>query len=214
MAKPQTTEQKAHRRAWLAAYRKRPEVQEKRRRDGAAYYERTKEAKSEYARQYNSDEENKARRLARRRADSMTPEGAAALGWQGAVQRVSNPPRAYIGVQLLMAREEFMEWAIPAYAEFLQNNPGVPPTLDRIDPKGHYVIGNLRVVSKVVNSRRGRVDRGGGPPGTWYCPRCQQYLPLGSFGRGVVGPGVQCYCRSCRAEYDRKRFADRRTLRR
>jgi len=52
-----------------------------------------------------------------------------------------------------MKRDEFITWALEKYQEWLQNHDiSEIPTIDRIDPSGHYEIANIRILSRKENS--------------------------------------------------------------
>lgn len=64
------------------------------------------------------------------------------------------------GTELRMGRKEFYSWCEtqwPTIEGFYLRNE--TPSLDRIDPKGHYEITNLRVISLKENVARGLTSR-------------------------------------------------------
>lgn len=85
--------------------------------------------------------EKNSRRL---RTYRDTPEGRAATMWAGMCNRVRNK---YKGISIKCSRDEFINWAIPEIAYFMQNNHDETPSVDRIDSHGHYEFGNMRIIS-------------------------------------------------------------------
>lgn len=67
------------------------------------------------------------------------------LMWEGIVRRCGTGNYKFIEVR--MTKEEWYEFATPMITEFLENNPGDTPSVDRINPKGHYSLDNVRIVS-------------------------------------------------------------------
>ena len=53
-----------------------------------------------------------------------------------------------------MTKEQFLAWAIPKYNSWLQEHPDVVPSVNRIDNKGHYEIGNIEVISWGQNATK------------------------------------------------------------
>lgn len=72
----------------------------------------------------------------------------------------------------LLSREEFYEWSQQSgefmalyYAWVMTNyDQRVTPSIDRIDSKGGYVIGNMQWITHSENSRRGALSRYGKLP--------------------------------------------------
>lgn len=58
----------------------------------------------------------------------------------------------YANVKFLLDKEEFLAWAVPAYS----NYAGKCPTIDRINPDGHYEISNIQLIEAKENSRKAR----------------------------------------------------------
>lgn len=58
---------------------------------------------------------------------------------------------SYADIQVLFTRDQFFDWAIPAYTDWINKNPGKAPSLDRTDPSGDYAPGNVRVLELSVN---------------------------------------------------------------
>ena len=83
-----------------------------------------------------------------------SPNGRAMKMWSSLGTRGRSA--CYEGIEVRMTREEFMGWAVPAIEAFLKRSPDEVPSLDRIDPDGHYELSNLRIVSKRFNILRSR----------------------------------------------------------
>lgn len=152
----------------------------------------------------------KQRRQEQRRLYARTPHGAAMHGWQGIVYRTGpTRPRPYADVQLLMTRDEFFAWAIPQYEAFIRDNPGVMPSVDRIDTTKHYSLDNIRVISMDANNRRKKGEPCDGPPGTTWCNACRQHLPVAMFhfARGRYN----AKCRPCLNAYHRQYWKEKRS---
>ncbi len=110
-----------------------------------------------------------------------------------------------------MTRDEFLQWAIPRYAAWPHEHPGVTPSVDRIVTPGHYSIDNIRILSLDENRRGARTVRHRhAPPGTGWCSRCRDYLPVDQFYKrrkpSVSPSGLAGYCIECtrvkNAEYN------------
>lgn len=82
-------------------------------------------------------------------------KGIVAQMWARCKYRVKTET-SYQGIEIKTTSKEFRSWAIPAIEEFIKNNPNDTPSLDRIDPDGHYEINNLRIVDKNYNNLRSR----------------------------------------------------------
>lgn len=128
-----------------------------------------------------------------------TPRGKATSAWRLMNRRVVVQSE-YAGIEVRMTRVAFLEWAIPQYAKWIsESTPGVP-TIDRIDPDGHYELSNIRLLSWRDNALRARRNRNiHAPAGQRWCCRCKAYLPLSSFGKSKNEThGVTTMCKLCR----------------
>lgn len=52
----------------------------------------------------------------------------------------------YSEVEVRVSLDQWMEWAVPKYDEFLLNNPEGKPSVSRFGDKGHYEIGNIEII--------------------------------------------------------------------
>jgi hypothetical protein len=59
----------------------------------------------------------------------------------------------YAYVEIRMTREDFINWALPYYEEFMAKFKQTP-VVDRIDSTGHYELKNLQIISKSENTKR------------------------------------------------------------
>jgi hypothetical protein len=112
-------------------------------------------------RNYVRTENGKASKRKRAKKINSTPYGKAATAWRGMVRRTSNEEvyPSYKNVKLKIIRPEFMEWAVPEITKFMQDNPGVRPSVDRMDSEGNYELSNLRIIPQSDNSaRRGDIE--------------------------------------------------------
>lgn len=107
-----------------------------------------------------------------------------------------------------MTRDQFMAWAVPAYTTWLSDNPGKQPSVDRIESSGHYVLGNLRIVEMVENSRKKPSNKNHyAPVGQAWCSGHRSYVDIKEFSPAPSRPPlfVNNRCRECkRVEYRRK----------
>ena len=137
--------------------------------------------------------------LARITAYNTTPRGRARVAWRQMNRRVIAQPE-YAGIEVRMTRSEFLEWAEPRYSAWASERPGETPTIDRIDPDGHYELGNIRLLEWGENARRSRRNRNvHAPDGMHWCGRCEQYMPSVMFGKCCNKThGLADTCKACR----------------
>lgn len=92
------------------------------------------------------------------KAYTNTAHGWANRSWQRLVSRANNRDGrhpTYVNVDVRMTKNEFLEWAIPRYKEWIETHFAYEiPTIDRIDSTAHYEIMNIRILSKSDNSMR------------------------------------------------------------
>lgn len=90
------------------------------------------------------------------------PFGAAKRAWDRLTYRCGNRNGdfpLYASIKLKFTYDRFMAWAVPAYEIWLSANPGMTPSINRIDPTGHYAPGNVEIVSLNENSRLSNITR-------------------------------------------------------
>lgn len=142
---------------------------------------------------------------ARGRLRRQTPRGMALSKWAGIKARAGNADGkhpAYADVELRMTRQEFVDWFIAEASQWNATYPGVKPTVDRRDSRGHYELGNLQLASLSDNSRRQRwrpnLDA---PDGMLWCGRCRQHKPREAFAKCArIWTGRQSHCKACNRE--------------
>lgn len=139
----------------------------------------------------------------------MNPEGAAAMAWHRLNGRVRSHP-AYANVEVRVTRDEFLAWAVPAYAAFFRDHPGVKPSVDRERNDGHYEIGNLKLIPHRENcAKHSGVVNAGLPDGHKRCGHCKEVRPFAEFRKVKPGSkgtfGLSGWCVYCYREHDRQR---------
>lgn len=85
-----------------------------------------------------------------------TPLYRVKASYSGMQQRCLNAngkSPTYAKVELRMTKEQFIAWALPLYAEFIKKRPGESPCTARFGDKGHYEIGNVKVISMDENRK-------------------------------------------------------------
>lgn len=112
-----------------------------------------------------------------------------------------NHGRTYNNVEVRMTRKEFVVWATPAYAEWFEKYPDLHPSIDRIDPDGHYELSNIQIIPLEENMARSRWFKNRyAPPGLYWCGMCQQWLTVDKFTVDASQKsGVRPKCRDCQA---------------
>jgi hypothetical protein len=108
----------------------------------------------------------------------------------------------YVAVELRMGIDEWLEWAVPRYELFIQQNPEVSPAAARPGDLGHYEIGNMEIISAAQNSSQRRSPSALRADGTKRCSRCKEIKDAASFSshRGACD-GLNHWCRSCCSIY-------------
>lgn len=131
------------------------------------------------------------------RAYEASPERRAKRTWNTLHTRV-RLQESYAGVEVRMSRDEYLAWALPAFSAWMGQNSGTP-SVDRIDPKGHYEVGNLRILERGENARlASNHPNVYAPPGAAWCSACRQYLPRDGFYRCADKfNGLQSRCKPC-----------------
>ena len=88
-----------------------------------------------------------------------TPEGRAKLMWGDMRARVRNDTLyTKQGIKIMMTRQEFIDFAVkdPVLPELIKNHKDLrtAPSVDRIDPEGHYSLDNIQFITFSENARR------------------------------------------------------------
>ena len=110
---------------------------------------------------------------------------------------------AYSKVKLLMTMEEFLEWSLPLYIKFIEENPESSPSVARRGDKGHYELGNIEIVSKEENRATQEAKLLLKSDGTKLCSRCKESkVAKGNFSINKGRPDGLCHwCKPCMSAY-------------
>lgn len=156
---------------------------------------------------YPTEEARLAAKEASNQRFLKTPQGAASRAWirlnyrsQGKCKNT----RCYEGVEVRMTRQDFYDWAVPKYRQWFIDHPVREtaehiPSVDRIDPAGHYEISNIQIISMSDNSRKIRTVNDHAPSGTKWCPRCSQFISVASFYSERGRKGIKQLHGECKA---------------
>jgi hypothetical protein len=117
------------------------------------------------------------------------------------------------GIELRISRQELKKWC-EDNAEIITHflDAKQTPSIDRIDPDGHYERGNIRIIPKAQNSGRANLGRQERlteqlnrlPPR--HCKWCDKILTRNTFKTGTMEPSAKFKARitcgrSCRTKY-------------
>lgn len=134
------------------------------------------------------------------RAYEGSPSRRATRTWNTIKSRVGPGKQAsYVNVEVRMTRQEYIDWALPAFEKWMAENPGLTPSVDRIRSAGHYEIGNVRILERGQNSRLASGNMNvHAPEGKAWCSLCKRYLDKVNFQRCASAfNGLQKRCRPC-----------------
>ncbi len=125
--------------------------------------------------------------------------------WSTILQRVGSrngKNKSYKHVKLEMTREEFIKWFSVACKKFVEENPGVTPSVDRKNNNKHYSLDNIQIISLAENSKTKPSNRNiHAPDGQAWCALCQQLKPKSEFHKNKAQRGgIASYCRNCMSE--------------
>jgi len=107
----------------------------------------------------------------------------------------------FLGLHEYEIRDLYIEWLESGFERALA------PTVDRIDPNGHYEIGNIQIISSRDNSKKVWADNHGVAYGRGYknCARCKKLRPLTDFNKNKYrNGGLEPYCRTHMNEIKRE----------
>ncbi len=62
----------------------------------------------------------------------------------------------YRHTEIMVTKSQFIGWAETEVKNFLYFSPDSTPSVDRIDPTGHYEFGNIRIIDLEENRIRSR----------------------------------------------------------
>lgn len=136
-----------------------------------------------------------------------TPIYRAYAAYYGMLARCGNANgknQAYADVELRMTWDEWLEWAVPRYEDFIKKNPSISPNVSRFGDKGHYEIGNIEIISGAENKARQQYVGSIRLNGLKNCARCKEWKSESSFGkRTKASDGLDHWCRSCCRKHNR-----------
>lgn len=107
-------------------------------------FARCKECTKAYNREWKAKNPEKGRES--QKQWNKTVNGYRHSMWNTMNQRCGNHP-AYRNIKVQMTKEEWYDFATPLLERFFHDHPADTPSVDRIDPKGHYEINNLQIIS-------------------------------------------------------------------
>jgi len=126
--------------------------------DGHHYY--CKECVKQYAQAYKQTPDGRQKNKTWGQAYYKTPKGLARRQWNGITHRAGKHPN-YLHVEIKCTRDQYIAWAEQEIIAFLALHPNERPSVDRIDPKGHYEFGNIQIISLSENTARANRANGG-----------------------------------------------------
>lgn len=140
-----------------------------------------------------------------------TPRGRAVNAWHRIKRRVKHSEH-YYHVQIRMTRDEFLAWAVPRFERWMSEHPDITPSIDRKDPRGHYELSNLRLLSLAENCRQATRNKNiYAPSGMGWCGSCKAYYPLSRFHRDKNSPnGRTGRCKDCVRNYQMEYYSRKR----
>jgi hypothetical protein len=146
-------------------------------------------------------------RADRTRDWKKTARGRAVVLWNAILDRLRHDDD-YKDVELRVTREEFLTWAEPALADWAATRPDDRPSVDRVDPAGHYELNNLRLLEWGENARLSRKNHNvHAPDGTAWCRRCRAYRPATEFHRSRRAfNGLVTLCKPCAKQERRSQY--------
>ncbi len=134
----------------------------------------------------------------------QTPLHRAIDKWASMNSRVRNKSE-YTHVEIRITRAIFIAWAVPLL-EAWDHRIG-SPSVDRIDPKGHYELSNMQIISQSKNCGKDKKSRTA-PVGTKWCPDCDGYRPFSEFGKHRSSAfGLESHCRKHKNARQRRKRA-------
>ena len=137
-----------------------------------------------------------------RKIRRLIPRVLAMEKWKSMLARIKNLT-SYEHVEIRLTRTEFIEWITPLLEKWDPNN-GIP-SVDRIDPKGHYELPNMQIISHSENRMKDRINKRA-KPGFKWCPKCDEYRPWSEFPKANNKTfGLYHYCRFHWNQYQRDR---------
>ena len=132
---------------------------------------------------------------------------AAYYGMLARCQNKNGKSPSYANVELRMTWEEWLDWSVPQYELFDMEHPGEIPNAARNGDKGHYEIGNIRIIP-VSENQAEQACRGIGqvrPDGTKRCSICKEVKDTDYFCKNKSRlDGFHTNCKECQRKYSPK----------
>ena len=123
---------------------------------------------------------------------------------------------AYRHVNVRMSLDEFIEWALPRYEDFIEKYPDESPSISRFGDSGDYEIGNIELISLKDNRRIQNCDRGTRlqKDGSKRCSTCKTVYENAeqSFSKNKKNfDGYSGLCKQCAKESHNKWLNSKKT---
>lgn len=136
---------------------------------------------------------------------NSSPDRRAKRTWN-TINARAGKQAGYEHVRVLMTRDEYLSFALPAYREWMAKHPGQTPSLDRIDSDGHYELKNIRIIERSENCRLQKKHKNVyAPDGQAWCIVCKEYLDRGYFWKcSTRFNGLQTRCKPCQMKAIKK----------
>jgi len=110
----------------------------------------------------------------------------------------------YADVELRVTLDVWLSWAIPEYERFQREHPGATPNVSRIGDKGHYELGNIRLLTVSENCREqeGRGEYSRKEDGTKKCSCCKIIQGSEQFRKNRSRhDGLGAQCKTCMKKF-------------
>ena len=107
-----------------------------------------------------------------------------------------NKNKNYVGIELRVTREDFIEWYMPLDFE--------GASVDRIDKGGHYELSNMQVIPLKENIRKDKIKA---HEGMCECYKCHIVKPLSDFNKDKRRlSGYSTICIECERQRGREKY--------
>jgi hypothetical protein len=132
-----------------------------------------------------------------------TPLYRAKATYRGMVKRCGNKNGlnpTYVNVQLKLTEQEFLDWAIPKYEQFLKEHPTEIPNVARFNDSGDYELGNIQLITRDENMQQRQWTHRLQADGTKICDRCERKLIAKDNFTKSKGKfdGLDQWCKQCK----------------
>jgi len=138
-----------------------------------------------------------------------TPLYRAKAAYQNMLRRCENrcgTEPGYKRVKLKMTLQEWLTWSLPHYKNFLKKFPNESPCAARFGDKGHYEIGNIKIISVAQNLKEHIGILVIRPDGKKLCGGCRKVkIAKGNFYRNRARvDGLASWCIECMKEINKR----------